>query len=137
MANYIEKEELFQHFLVAKNGQKDQFVADCYLIIDRILKSHRFRDYPYELKQDFRQEAIIKCMRALTNFDETKSKNVFGFITCTIQRSILDQLRKHYRQINNRKKFLKDMLGSADEEVCRELLKKLEELEWDDVKNEK
>lgn len=133
MAHYIDKEVLFEHFLDARNGQKDQFVDDCYLIIDQILKSHRFRDYPYELKQDFRQEAIIKCMRALTNFDETKSRNVFGFITCTVQRSILDQLRKHYRLINNRKKFLKDMLGSADEEVCRELLKKLEDCEWKEV----
>lgn len=133
MAHYIDKEVLFEHFIDARKGYKDQFVDDCYLIIDHILKGHRFRDYPYELKQDFRQEAILKCMRALTNFDETKSRNVFGFITCTIQRSILDQLRKHYRQINNRKKFLKDMLGSADEEVCRELLKKLEDCEWKEV----
>lgn len=135
--NYIDKATMLDHFRVAKQSDdKEPFIKDCYLICDRILKSHRFRDYPWELKQDFRQEAILKCMRAFTNFDENKSSNLFGFITCTIQRSILDQLRKHYRQLNNRKKFLKDMLGSCDEEACREMLKKLEDCEWKDIQHE-
>lgn len=85
-----------------------------YKISDHLLEHPRFVRYPQHMKDDMRQDAVLKCVRNLKNFNSDKGK-LFSYFTTCCWTAFVVYLSKHYKEVNHKRKLVVDALNSLDE----------------------
>lgn len=81
-----------------------------------ILRSPRLRDYPHDIKEDMGSDAMIKCIKQIANYDDTKPDCCFAYYSRCIYCAITDYLRKYYRRLNNERQYLRDYANEIEQD---------------------
>lgn len=103
-----------------------------YLVAQHLLEHPRFVRYKQHDKDDMRQEAVVKCMKNLKNFNPDKGK-LFSYLTYCCWTAYVVYLAKYYKELNQRRELILDALNNIDEKqlgsinYLKELLGDLQE----------
>ena len=103
-----------------------------YVVADHLLEHQRFVRYPQHMKEDMRQEAVLKCIKNLKNFKPEKGK-LFSYFTTCCWTAFVVYLSIHYKEMNQKRQLVVDALNSIDEKqigstrFLKELLEDLKE----------
>lgn len=84
----------------------DEIVESFIKIGKNLLTNHRFFNYPEDVKEDFLQLGLFKCVKYATNFnpkkmeEEGKTPNAFSYYTQLMYYAFLHSLNEYYKHHN-------------------------------------
>jgi len=111
-------------------------------LCDHLLKHPRFVRYPQALKDDMRQEGVVKILKNLHNMKGERKQSFFAYWTITAWSAFMDTLTKYFKEYNNRRELTLETLEriqcqmpTVGKQIVLELeaqLKRLSEGEYSD-----
>lgn len=129
---YLQNDRILAAVLDSqKKGQPtEEYGKCCLLIVEKMLHGHSFRGYSSHMKEDMAGNAYVRCMKALSTFDSSKTQNAFGYVTRTVWTAFLQVLKDHYKQLNVKKAMFEKLLAEADDEFTKSQLLEWQRNEW-------
>lgn len=86
------------------------------MVCEHLLQHPRFSRYPQALKDDMRQEGVMKIIKNLKNMKEEYSKSFFNYFTTCAWTAFVTVLASHYKDLNMKRKLIVEALSDAQEE---------------------
>lgn len=118
--DYLDKELFLEHINESKKlGYcTDSLAKDFIFMIDKLQKSRWFKNYHFDILEDMKSNALMKCVKNFNKFDESKAQP-FTYFTRVMFNACYDiyhQYRKYWDLKNNIRqdmieKFLSDNPG--------------------------
>ena len=82
-------------------------------LANRVMTSHHFNGYPQYMKDEMVQEGVIKIIKNLHNMKEEYKSSFFSYWTRCVWTSSIVYLKKHYKDVNFKRKLIIDKLEEA------------------------
>ena len=99
----------------------------------KLLTHPNFNRYPQDMKDEMKQDAVLKQMKNLKNLDPSKG-SLFAYLTQCCWTAFVVYLADHYKQVNLKRDMLMTALHEAEDRndiqqsaAMKELLKQLED----------
>lgn len=111
--DYLDRDEFLAELKKSKRLPKatDKLGIMLMTLVDHILRSNSFCRYNESLKEDMRGFALMKMVRGIELFDESKdAKAVFSYFTHACFNAFFTILSKHYKQQNIKRALMKKLL---------------------------
>ena len=130
--NFVEESDLHTGLMKWRETGivTPSFAEDILKIAQHLLQHHRFARYQPYMHEEMQSDAYVKTVRNLKNIDERKGK-IFTYITCCCWTAFIVYLDKHYKEINFKRKLIKETLESLQSEsnlvINSELIKVLQD----------
>lgn len=98
---YIDNDILTQE---VKKSQEGKAPTEKLCLMLREISTHllgdsHYRRYPRDMKEDMCSAALLKCIKNIKNFDESKG-TAFNYFTRCTEWSFWQTLGSHYKQVN-------------------------------------
>lgn len=112
---YLTSDEIYEEWRKWKSTGvvSDAFAKQMILVGQHMMTMPAFIGYSQEVKDEMVQEGCLKIIKNLKNMKEEKRSGFFSYFTTCVWSSCMSYLRKHYKQMNNRRQFLLDVLECA------------------------
>lgn len=121
--NYLNNDE-FRHNLIEYNAKLKEnpqlkipdSIGKCFILIaTNLMKCPNFYDYTY--KEEMIGDGIENCVKAVSNFDETKSTNAFGYFSKICFWAALRRIKKEHKQAKVKRNIIENIDLLSDEEL--------------------
>lgn len=70
---------------------------------ERFTRSPKYNAYPLDVLDDFRQAAVLKCLKSIKNFkavrEDGKKSNAFSYFTRAIETALWDGIARRKKDI--------------------------------------
>lgn len=99
-----------------------------------IMQNRRFVRYPEQMKDDMVQEGVLKIVKNLKNMKAGYKDSFFAYWSMCVFTSAYSYLKKHYKNINQRREMLAEALNDVYSEMpansprTRYIIKELEQM---------
>ena len=108
----------------------------------KLLNHPNFNRYPQDMKDEMRQEAVLKQMKNIKNLDPEKG-SLFAYLTQCAWTAFVVYLADHYKQVNLKREILTNALREAQDrndiqhtQSMRDLLRELDEWQKEQTQKE-
>jgi sigma-70-like protein len=102
--NYINNPTLLEHIINYQsalrknpNAVPSNYIGEAILLLSNKY-SNRSNFSGYSWKDEFVADAIENCVKALRNFDPTKSNNPFAYLTTCVHNAFIRRIQKEKKQ---------------------------------------
>ena len=123
MAKYLDADEFYAEILKWKDSSADpdervpsEKLGTMFITLaDHIIRGPSFHRYPFEMKNDMKGYAMLKCIKGLKTFDTTRgAKSAFSYFTRVVWVAFITEINKHYNHQNTVRMLEKDYLQTVD-----------------------
>lgn len=103
---YVKNEDMFQSILEYKRMKEEdpdtripEYLGTCFIkIATRLASKGNFYGYTY--KDEMIADGILDCVKAVNNFDPTKTQNPFGYFTQIIYYAFIRRIKEEKKKHN-------------------------------------
>lgn len=82
-------------------------------LANHVMTSHHFNGYPQYMKDEMVQEGVIKIIKNLHNMKDEYKSSFFSYWTRCVWTSSIVYLKKHYKDVNFKRKLIIEKLEEA------------------------
>lgn len=113
------RENLIEYNALLKENPKLKIpdsIGRCFILIaTNMMKCPNFYNYTY--KEEMIGDGIESCVKAITNFDENKSSNAFGYFSKICFWAALRRIKKEHKQTKVKRNIIANIDLFSDEEL--------------------
>lgn len=102
---YVDKEELAQELVKSQQqGACTDRLGEIFMLMaERFTRSPKYNAYPIDVLDDFRQAAVLKCLKSIKNFkavrEDGEKSNAFSYFTRAIETALWDGIARRKKEI--------------------------------------
>ena len=112
---YLTSDEIYQEWKQWKETGviSERMGKQMLTLAQNVMTSHHFCGYSKEIREDMISDGVIKIIKNLHNMKEEYKSSFFSYWTRCVWTSSIVYLKKHYKDVNFKRKLIIEKLEEA------------------------